>query len=123
MVLIAPEVDGAMFGFGIMVYSNGVRKMRLMRREIFVTFSICASLVLSTLGRYLILRCVCRTVGARRGYGVGGCHRQYDEPAVLLRREEAEGKADGAATAKCRHPPKCAHLVFHNKSPRNPCIN
>ena len=32
MVLFAPEIDGAMFGFGLMIYSNGVRKMRLMRR-------------------------------------------------------------------------------------------
>ena len=32
MVLIAPSVDGAMFGFGVMCYSNGVRRMRIFRR-------------------------------------------------------------------------------------------
>ena len=32
MVLIAPSVDGAMFGFGVMCYSNGVRRMRVFRR-------------------------------------------------------------------------------------------
>lgn len=31
MVLIARSVDGAMFGFGVMCYSNGVRRMRVLR--------------------------------------------------------------------------------------------
>ena len=32
MVLLSPSMDGAMFGFGVMCYSNGVRRMRIFRR-------------------------------------------------------------------------------------------
>ncbi len=32
MVFLTPELDGAMFGFGVMCYSNSVRRLRMMRR-------------------------------------------------------------------------------------------
>lgn len=33
MVFLSPELDGAMFGFGVMCYSNSVRRLRMMRRK------------------------------------------------------------------------------------------
>ena len=33
MVFFSPELDGAMFGFGVMCYSNSVRRLRIMRRK------------------------------------------------------------------------------------------
>ena len=32
MVFFTPELDGAMFGFSVMCYSNSVRRLRMMRR-------------------------------------------------------------------------------------------
>ena len=32
-MFFSAEINGAMFGFGVMCYSNSIRKMRMMRRK------------------------------------------------------------------------------------------
>ena len=110
MVFLSPELDGAMFGFGVMCYSNSVRRLRMMRRKFLhpphrrgaagKESAACVGCVFHR-----------RPVGARRHDGGGGRARRRPVGAERVGEDQDGGAADGAAAAEpvdlatCVRPP------------------